>query len=227
MLLIRMPKKDGCKGCLLGTFVFFRVIFTIWYALMGIMIYILMYFTVDIWINKTVKGKDLDAKVKIAPSVSDINTVTCTIIQIILCLVAAIHLLFLLCFPLVVCKYVSSHDDSFCKVLMARMKGFCTFWGKSIKGYYYPIAVVNEEEVTYVEEINLEERAKSNKEFQDKEAMAAFIEERRKTFDAFADVTCPGCEKEIEDGEEVVELDCNAGHTYHVACLEEQLKSSK
>jgi len=54
MLLIRMPKKDGCKGCLLGTFVFFRVLFTIWYALMGIMIYILMYYTVYIWYNKTV-----------------------------------------------------------------------------------------------------------------------------------------------------------------------------
>lgn len=119
---------------------------------MGLMIYILMYFTVDIWFRK-VTGIAHDGTHVVKPKVSDLNTVSCTIIQVILCLIAALHLLFLLCFPIVVCKYVSSHDDSFCKVFCARLRGFCKFWGESIKGYYYPMAVVNEEVITYTDDI--------------------------------------------------------------------------
>jgi len=178
-----MPKKAGCKGCLLSIFVGLRIIFTIWYALMGLMVYILMYFTVDIWFRKAT-GID-DGKKIVTPKVNDINTVTCTIIQVVLCLIAAIHLLFLLCFPIAICKYVSSHDDSFGKVFCSRMRGFCKFWGESIKTYYYPTAVVNAEVITYTEDIDYEARAKSNKEFNEKENMTAFIEERRKVFSAF------------------------------------------
>ena len=111
-----------------------------------------------------------------------------------LCIVAAIHILVLVCFPLVICKYVASHDDSFCKVLCQRTRGFCKFWGKSIKGYYYPIAVVNDEEVKFVEDIDYKARAESNKEFLDQEKIVDFIEQRKKKFSDFNETICPGCD---------------------------------
>ena len=83
---------------------------------------------------------------------------------------------------------------------------------------------VIEEEVDFVGEIDYQARAQSNKEFSAQEKIQDFIEERTKKHKSFNEVECPGCEKEIEDNEEVVDLDCNTGHTYHVDCLKEQLK---
>jgi hypothetical protein len=52
LLLIRMPQEAGFKKCLIGTFVTVRLIFTIWYFLMGLCIYVLMYFTIALWYKK-------------------------------------------------------------------------------------------------------------------------------------------------------------------------------
>lgn len=175
-----------------------------------------MFETIALWCKK------IDTDDKLVSKVTDLNTVTCLIFQIFLCIVLLLHILFLIVFPIVIGIYVSKHDESFCKVLCSRTKGFCSYVGEATKQYYYPMAVI-EEEVDYVGEIDYKERARSNKEFGKQEKIDDFIEERRKYHKSFNDVECPGCEKEIEDNEEVVDLDCNSGHTYHIDCLREQL----
>jgi hypothetical protein len=82
--------------------------------------------------------------------VNDLNTVSTLIIQIFICIVLLIHIILLIGVPIAVCIYVGGHDgDGFCKVLGARTRGFCSFFGEAVKNYYYPMAVI-EEEVDYV-----------------------------------------------------------------------------
>ena len=90
----------------------------------------------------------------------------------------------LIFFPIAVCKYVSSHDDSFCKVLCSRLRGFCKWFGNYICDYYYPMAVI-EEEIDYVGEIDVVARASENKKFNEEESITDFIEARKKKFNAF------------------------------------------
>jgi len=179
MLLVKMPAEAGCRNCLIFTFIMTRVIFSMWFFAMACLMYFLMGYTVIFWFKKTVSvgAKGVFDELKIHKD--DINTISYTIIEIFLCLVAAIQILFIIFFPIMICKYVSSHDDSFCKVFCSRSRGFFKWFASKVSEYYYPIAVI-EEEINYVGEIDIVGRATSNEKFNLQEKIDDYIEERKK-----------------------------------------------
>lgn len=185
MLLVRMPRKAGCRSCLIYIFITFRVVFSIWYAAMVVLMYFLMGYTVYAWFEYTkVKGLKGDEAKLTKEGVTDINSITFIIIEIFLCLVAAVQILFLIIFPIVICRYVATRDDSFCKVLCSRGRGFCKYVGNAVCDYYYPMAVIEEEE-DYVGDIDLNQRASENKQFNLQQKIDDFIESRKKKFSSF------------------------------------------
>ena len=48
---------------------------------------------------------------------------------------------------------------------------------------------------------------------------------RKKTkLNSFRDLECPKCKLALEDGDDVIEIECSYGHVYHSNCLYEYLK---
>ena len=90
MLLVRMPSKASCRSCLIFFFIMVRVIFSIWYFLMVAALYGLMGFTVYFWSERAIKDGAEGTFDKLKIHTNDINTVSVTIIEIFVTIVAAL-----------------------------------------------------------------------------------------------------------------------------------------
>ena len=95
-----------------------------------------------------------------------------------MCAVFIIQALAVIAIPVIICRYISQHDDSFCNVFTSRARGLFKYLGKELCDFYYPIAVIEEEDEPYTQEVDTKERAQSNQEFNNKQKIEAFIEEK-------------------------------------------------
>lgn len=63
----------------------------------------------------------------------------------------------------------------------------------------------------YVESLNIKEKSK----------VSNYIKAHKEVLNTFLELSCPVCKEELNDGAEVVRLDCS--HIYHIDCLKNEL----
>jgi hypothetical protein len=54
-----------------------------------------------------------------------------------------------------------------------------------------------------------------------------YTSSRERALSSFRDLKCPLCQKDLEDGEMIIEIECTAKHNYHSECLKNFLKEKE
>jgi len=69
----------------------------------------------------------------------------------------------------------------------------------------------------------MKEMREDSVKFTRSEIIMKYMTANSSTLSTFKELTCPKCEVDLEDGDEVTVSQCNLNCTYHKACIEEIL----